>query len=381
MKEIQLDENRIIEALEPKRKKKNNFITIGAAAFFLPFIVVGLLQVLNGIGILPESTGVVVAEMVLSSISFCGVAAGIVLLILGAKVSKEYEDDYKQLIARHVLQACFDDADYFPTKGFTKEEFQTARLIHWRNDFGYRSEDLISGQHAGVEFKQSDVRITHTTGSGKNRKTVVDVDGRLVQFHYKKAIDSRILIVTDTHDAALERGLSKVEMEDVDFNRKFDVYSEDGHSVYYLLTPPFMEYLKKLCELDRNIYISFDGEDLYILRSGKGGIFVPPNGKLDVHREVEKSRQELNEIVKIIEILQLEDKAYEDKVLAMQKAAEMVSEKAGDEWAEIEQTPYVMRKADLQETRDVPHVEVSGKGCFVTVVCVIAFIILIFALS
>jgi len=381
MKEIQLDENRIIEALEPKRKKKNNFITIGAVAFFLPFIVTGLLQVLNGIGILPESTGVVVTEMVLSLISYCGVAAGIVFLILGVKVSKEYENDYKQLIARHVLQACFDDADYLPKKGFTKEEFRAARLIYWRNDFSYASEDLITGQYAGVKFKQSDVRITHTTGSGKNRRTVVDVDGRLVQFHYKKAIASRILIVTDTHDAALERGLSKVEMEDVDFNRKFDVYSKDGHSVYYLLTPPFMEYLKKLCELDRDIYISFDGEDLYILRSGKGGIFVPPNGKLDVHREVEKSRQELNEIVKIIEILQLEDKAYEDKMLAMQKAAEMVSEKAGDEWAEIEQTPYVMEQSDLQETREVPHVEVSGKGCFVTVVIVIAFIIIIFALS
>lgn len=381
MKEIQLDENRIIEALEPKRKKKNNFITIGVAAFFLPFIVVGLFQVLNGIGIFQESTGMVVMGMILPLLSSCGVPAGIALLLIGAKLSKEYENDYKQLIARHVLQACFDEAEYFPERGFTREEFRAARLIHWRNDFSYASEDLITGQHAGVEFKQSDVRITHTVGSGNDRKTVVDVDGRLVQFHYKKAIDSRILIVTDTHDAALERGLSKVEMEDVDFNRKFDVYSEDGHSVYYLLTPPFMEYLKKLCELDRNIYISFDGEDLYILRSGKGGIFVPPNGKVDVHREVEKSRQELNEIVKIIEILQLEDKAYEDKMLAMQKAAEMVSEKEGDEWAEIEQTPYVMEQSDLQETRNVPHVEVSGKGCFVTVVIVIAFIIIIFALS
>lgn len=381
MKEIQLDENRIIEALEPKRKKKNNFITIGAAAFFLPFIVVGLLQVLNGIGILPESTGVVVAEMVLSSISFCGVPAGIVLLILGALASKEYENDYKQLIAKHVLQACFDDADYFPAKGFTKEEFRAAHLIHWRNDFTYRSEDLISGQHEGVEFKQSDVRITHTTG-GDSKKTVVDVDGRLVQFHYKKAIDNRILIVTDTHDAALDQGIPKVEMEDVDFNRKFDVYSRDRHSVYYLLTPPFMEYLKKLCEFDRNIYISFDGEDLYILRSGKGGIFVPPKGKLDVHREVEKSTQELNEIIKIIEILKLEDKAYEEKLLAMQKAAESVSGKAGGEWEEIEQKPYVMEQSDLQEIRDrdVPRVEVTGKGCFVTVVVVIAVIIIIFAL-
>lgn len=369
MKEIQLDENKIIEALEPKRKKKNNFLTIGGCCICLPFIVIGLTQVLDGIGILSESIVVVVIEMVLALISFCGVPAGIVLLILGTLASREYENDYKQLIAKHVLQACFDDADYFPAKGFTKEEFRAARLIRWRSDFSYWSEDLITGQYEGVEFKQSDVRITHTTG-GDNKKTVVDVDGRLVQFHYRKTMNSRILIVTDTHDAVLEQGLSKVEMEDVDFNRKFDVYSKDGHSVYYLLTPPFMEYLKKLCEFDRNIYISFDGEDLYILRSGKGGIFVPPKGKLDVHREVEKSTQELNEIIKIIEILKLEDKAYEEKLLAMQKAAESVSGKAGGEWEEIEQKPYVMDEFDLQKANDVP-------GCLITVGIVFAVIIII----
>lgn len=366
MKEIQLDENRILESLEPKRKKKNIFIGIALCCFFLPFIVVWLSP--------QESVALVL-------FSFCGPVAAIILLVIGAKTFKEYENDYKQMIAKHILQACFDEANYFPIRGFTKEEFQAAHLIHWRRDFAYHSEDLITGQHAGVEFKQSDIRITHTTGSGKHRKTVVDVDGRLIQFHYKKAIDSRILIATDTHNATLEKGLSKLEMEDVDFNRKFDVYSEDGHSVYYLLTPPFMEYLKKLCELDRNLYISFDGEYLYVLRSGKGGIFVPPRGRIDVHAEVEKSKQELNEIVKMIEILQLDYKAYEDKVFAMQRAAEKVSEKAGGALEEIEQKPYVMKEADLQETRNVPHIEVSGMGCFVTSVCIIAFIILLFALS
>lgn len=379
MKEIQLDENRILRVLEPKRKKCGILIGIGISCFVLPFIVVCLLQILNGI--LQESDEISSITMTLTVLSFCGPVAAIILLVIGTKKLKEYENDYKQMIAKHVLQACFDKASYFPVRGFSKEEFQAARLIHWRRDFAYHSEDLITGQHEGVEFKQSDIRITHTTGSGKHRKTVVDVDGRLIQFHYKKAIDSRILIVTDTHNATLEKGLSKLEMEDVDFNRKFDVYSEDGHSVYYLLTPPFMEYLKKLCEIDKNLYISFDGEYLYILRSGKGGIFVPPRGRIDVHAEVEKSKQELYEIVKLIEILKLENKAYEDKVFAMQKAAEKVSEKAGGVLEEIEQKPYVMKEADLQETRNVPHIEVSGMGCFVTSVCVIAFIILLFALS
>lgn len=363
MKEIQLDENRILESLEPKRKKKNIFIGIALCCFFLPFIVVWLLP--------QESVALVL-------FSFCGPVAAIILLVIGAKTFKEYENDYKQLIAKHVLQACFDEANYFPVRGFTKEEFQAAHLIHWRRDFAYHSEDLITGQHAGVEFKQSDIRITHTTGSGKHRKTVVDVDGRLIQFHYKKAIDSRILIVTDTHNATLETGLSKLEMEDVDFNRKFDVYSEDGHSVYYLLTPPFMEYLKKLCELDRNLYISFDGEYLYVLRSGKGGIFVPPRGRIDVHAEVEKSKQELYEIVKLIEILKLENKAYEEELFANQETAKKASDKMESGAGMLEQTPYVMKKSDLMKGGGQGGIEIHSKlGCVFAIVFVLLLIGLI----
>lgn len=353
MKDIQLDENRILSALEPKRKKANILLAIGMCGFVLPFIFVGVAQLLAQQGLLD-----------LVPFSFCGPVVGIVFCIIYAKVHKQYESDYKQLIAKQVLQACFDEAKYFPNRGFTPQEFRDAHLIYWRGDFSYISEDLITGKHAGVEFEQSDVRITHTTGSGKNRRKVVDVDGRLTKFHCRKAIGRRILIVTDRHAASLERGLSKVEMEDMDFNKKFDVYSEDGHSVFYLLTPPFMEYLKKLCELDRNLYISFDGEYLYVLRSGKGGIFVPPSGKLDIHKEVEKSRQELNEIIKIIEILQMDDEAEERKAASMQASA-------GDSsWEE----PYVMKQPDSKKSGIVVK-SYNPVGIFIAVIFVIVMII------
>ncbi|MDE6435743.1 MAG: DUF3137 domain-containing protein [Lachnospiraceae bacterium] len=339
MEELQLDENRILEVLEPKRKKRNMFIFLMLGCFLIS---------MGGIAIAPffGQQGVIVASsFFVAAVIF--VAASIML----GKVHKEYENEYKDLISKHVLRASFDDAQYYPLKGFTPKEFRDAHLIQWRGGFQYSSEDLIIGQYVGVEFKQSDVRITHNSGSGRNRQTVVDVDGRLTQFHYKKAIESPILIVTATHNALLETGLSRIKMEDVDFNEKFEVYSEDGHSVYYLLTPPFMEYLKELCKLDRNLYISFDGEYLYVLRSGKGGIFLPPGGKLDIHAEVEKSRKELSEIVKIIEILKLDDKAWKEKITDVPKPAGNTPEKMESALMEMEEKPYVMTKLDVEESK------------------------------
>lgn len=288
MEQLQLDENRIIAVLDPLRKKKNLYTAIMLVA------ILGM-----------AFTGQI--NSILSPIlQFGSIIAMIVVGGLNYKVSKEYANTYKQMISKYVLQDYFDDAIYHPLEGFTPEEFRTAHLIHWRSGFNYHAEDLISGHYSGVEFKQSDVRITHQSGSGRNRRTVVDVDGRLTRFQYEKDIRGRILIVTDIHTAMLESGLSKVEMEDVEFNKQFDVYAPDAHSVYYLLTPHFMEYLKRLRSIDRTLYISFDGKELYVLRSGKGGIFEPPSGSLNVREEVAKNRRELDEIRKLIEVLKLE---------------------------------------------------------------------------
>ena len=290
MEQPQLDDDRIVAVLDPLRKKKNTYSTIMLIGFF-------------GMAFLGNYIRTIWAPFV----QLAGIIIAIVAAVLQYKVNNEYVNTYKQLISKYVLKEYFEEASYKPLQGFTPEEFRDAHLIHWRSDFVYHAEDLIDGRYKDVEFKQSDVRITHQSGSGKHRHTVVDVDGRLIRFQYKKDIRGRILIVTDIHTAMLESGLSKVEMEDVEFNKQFDVYAPDAHSVYYLLTPHFMEYLKRLRSMDRTLYISFDGQELYVLRSGKGGIFEPPGGKLNVREEMEKNRSELDEIRKLIEVLKLEE--------------------------------------------------------------------------
>lgn len=227
--------------------------------------------------------------------------------------NKEYRENYKRLVVQHVLDNFFDNPVYLPETGFTPEEFQLARLIRWRKDFCYRAEDMVRASYKGVEFKQSDIKITHTEGSGKNRRTVTDVDGRLTRFQCPKDIKKRILIVKHAGGrATLEWKLNKVSLEDVDFNRQFDVYAEDEHSAFYLLTPHFMEHIKKLYSTDKNLYISYDGTFLYVLRSGKGGVFEPNLKQFSVGGEVEKIEAEIQEILDLIDILDV-DEAVEQK--------------------------------------------------------------------
>lgn len=329
MEALNLNETQIKQTLEPLRKKQNLLSTCST----LP-ILLGVFggMILNFL--FPDlEIYVDIILPFLVPVSFVGFVA---LVFWANKARNAYVKAYKQLVSEKVLRACFEDAHYYPEQGFTRMEFENAGVFSLKgHSFTYRSEDLIIGRELGVEFKQSDVRVTHRTG-GKHKHTVVDVNGRLVSFQYEKEIQGRVVITSkgfapqassvnvylfgNNLDIANNPNhvgeLKIVSMEDVDFNNKFNVYAADAHSAYYLLTPHVMEYFKALYGMDRNLSISFDGEQLYILRSGKGGIFEPPNDKkISISEEVNKSYRELQEIVRCIEAMHLDDRQEERETL------------------------------------------------------------------
>lgn len=345
MKELKLNEASILSVLDPLRKKQVSWQIFISLTLVLDMVIMKVWGDFRIIGFFV-----------------------LLIIILFARYQytiarKQYVNTYKRLLAEKVLEACFDHAQYYPEQGFSREEFAQAGVFSLvGHKFSYHSEDLIIGTQDDIGFRQSDVRVTHRTG-GKNRSTVVDVNGRLTRFRYDKDIRGRILITSKsfspvaaslnlysfrTEEPALQllkKGLGvsfqTVAMEDVEFNQRFTVYATDAHSVYYLLTPPVMEYLKQLCSMNQKLSISFDGTFLYILRTGKGGIFEPPNKKdWSISEEVNKSYQELQEIVRCIETMRLDDRQKQEKNIPTGGLQENDGEFDGIGWGE----PYWTRK-------------------------------------
>lgn len=280
-----------------------------------------------------------------------GVIFGVICLILiiifsfgEAGIKKRYFNRYKQLLGvEGILRSFFDDVSYSPVWGMTREEFDRTGVFYAEGG-NYRSEDLITAAYQGIGFQQSDINIYTWTGS-KNKTKVTYVDGRVVKFHYKKEIQGKILIASKgfipKSASAFANGkpiytqkekikeLSMISMEDTDFNNKFTVYTNNPHSAYYFLTPHVMEYIKGLWGMDSKVSISFDGEYLSILRSGSGGIFEPPlHGTINVAEQVRVIRQELQEIVRCIEALRLDERQEREEVLeeALQREQERLRE-------------------------------------------------------
>lgn len=320
-KRVEIKGEEILAVLTPLRKKWNACLILKHT--LKGILLIGVLAyLLGGIGSLEHMWYV--------SVFFPIIMILIVLFNIftrwkpfDEKAKREYADAYKRLISQPVLDSCFDNATFNPEAGYPREDFMASALMHISYSHEYKSEDLITGTYSGVAFRRADILITHMT-SGKNRHRVIDADGRLLEIDFPKTINGTVRIVKAgglesqsfgyfnsgsliNADSILELlgADARVEMEDVDFNQKFRVYAQDKHSAFYLLTPQFMEYIKQLYNRDDDVYIVCNGNKLYFLQSGHGGIFEPPKQEFDIWDEVRKCRAELEEIGEIIDLLQV----------------------------------------------------------------------------
>lgn len=305
MNGIEIKEEEILKILKPLKNKWRICTVLAYAAGLLLFLGVCLipLWVKDSVGILLD-----LSPAAIRGIGFAFIAlfiAAIItvpaLIFLSNKQWKAYVAAYKNLIPRKVMEATLENGQCYFNGGYARKDFEALDLLKIDGRHTYTSEDLITGFYKGIGFKRADIKITHEVG-GRNKHTVVDVDGRILEISFPKQIEGRVKIVKKNDLYTLLKG-DTITMEDVDFNRRFDVFAKDPHSAFYLLTPHFMEYIKELHDIDERMYIGFDGKKVCILQSGHGGIFEPPKEKLDVWEEVRKCEAELKEIGEMINII------------------------------------------------------------------------------
>ena len=231
------------------------------------------------------------------------IVAYFVFKILSWVLHGKYAEEYRNIFLP-LLNTVLTDVTYNHKGGYTKEEFKQIGIAAWKSSYSFYSEDLIEGLCEGVPFKQADIRIEDTD----SKVGLVNVNGVLREFTYPLARAGEVLIVKSGANLDMDwsQNWNKVQMEAVQFNDSFDVYAKDELGAFYLLTPHFMEYVKSLEEMDYDLYIYFTGEKLYFLQHGKGGLFTPPEiESFDVDKEIQKVKEQLSEVSRLIDVLKI----------------------------------------------------------------------------
>lgn len=109
-----------------------------------------------------------------------------------------------------------------------------------------------------------------------------------------------------------KRKMQDVKLEDVSFDKRFNVYTTDQVEARYLLTPTFMEKLKSLETAfgAKNIKCSFfDNQTMFAIPCKKdlfelGSLFIP----LSSHKPIEQFYNELNSIQQMIDHFKLNER-------------------------------------------------------------------------
>ncbi|MEA4920020.1 MAG: DUF3137 domain-containing protein [Clostridiaceae bacterium] len=239
------------------------------------------------------------------------VLVGAVPLLFGYKTYSKYEQGYKHGLVETALRSVFTDLDFEPERGFDEEFLKNTGMIDMGNR--YSSDDYIYGSYEDVRFERSDICIQQVTSTGKTTTVVTLFEGPWMVFDFNKPFRCDLQVAEKgfgsnrSHTGIFGLGgyMEKIQTESEAFSSRFNVYAEDDHEAFYILTPHMMERITALSEHSNGkLMLCFIKKRLHVaVNNGENAfepsLFSPPDKKaaagiLDEIREITSFVTQLN---------------------------------------------------------------------------------------
>lgn len=255
---------------------------------------------------------------------FC-IVAFVVFRILKRGAERGSEKAYKNYVSLYtdefvpiIVRSLFDGAYYSYESGFSAHEVQEMKIVQMGNEF--HSEDFLRATYHDVYFRRADVLIENLDDSrgylGDQYRTTL-LDGTIYEFDFNKRFVCNMQVQGKNFLApeipfGWGEPMEKVSMENTVFNKKFKTLTNNVHDAFYILTPQIMEQILKLEEKYVSMSMNFVDQKLTIAINTTKGAFEPSGlaKKLDYEVEKEKIRNEIMEIIEIVERLKLDNKLF-----------------------------------------------------------------------
>jgi hypothetical protein len=163
-----------------------------------------------------------------------------------------------------------------------REWFEQSSLFRYQNIHSYTGSDLVKGKYGEGEFSFSELyvrEITRTRSGGKTETKISDLfKGLFYMADFNKSFKGRTVIFPDYARQALGSQFGEmlnsvmafnqthlVTLEDVEFEKKFAIYSTDQVEARYILSPSMIEHIKTIQnKLGKDIYLSFINNKVFV---------------------------------------------------------------------------------------------------------------------
>jgi hypothetical protein len=252
--------------------------------------------------------------ILISSLSISLIAFKIISL------KDDYRENFKNEFVLKALQDTFTNLYYNPDNGIPYSVIAGTQMIYMGNR--YYSEDYIGARYKDIKFEQSDVHIVeeHQTTNSKGNTTTTRIDifkGRWMIFDFNKEFKANVQILQKGFvNLTVKRffvnnkeKFKKVSMESESFNKKFNVFAQDEHDAFYIITPFIMERIEKLEKQNKGkLLFCFIGNKLHIGISDGKDSFEPENVFKRIDEE--KILKEIKGITQFVDELNLENDLF-----------------------------------------------------------------------
>ena len=218
----------------------------------------------------------------------------------------EFQKGVKSFVMPLVC-SCFPDLKWVPEKEHLTDIYKAANILP-NFDF-VTSDDCFTGNYKGINFEieEVDARVRGKNGSSSVFKGIVL---RCKNFNKRFKGHTVIQPAFFSMISSRSKDLHKTEMEDIVFEKKYNVYTNDDVEARYLITPALMEKINNIKTVFKSelVYIAFYCGQFFLSIQCNENLFDYGHlfNSLEDQKPFIKMSEEIISILKLIDYFKLD---------------------------------------------------------------------------
>ncbi|MDA3932525.1 MAG: DUF3137 domain-containing protein [Tenericutes bacterium] len=240
---------------------------------------------------------------------------GVIFIAVGASGFSKVKREFKETFLADMFNELIPGIEYRPKDGLDKQVVYSGEFL--KKADRYHCEDYLEGKIDDIDFVSSDVRMEERrvrhTKNGTQTYYVPYFIGRVFKFDFHKELAGSLQVL-ETGSPYSRRRFKKVELESIDFNKKFKVYAENEHTAFYILTPDIMEAIFSLEKRHPgSISFSFLDQQLYLAINNNKNTFELKLFTKVSQEMIETFRKDLLVVKDVIHTLKLNNSLFKKR--------------------------------------------------------------------
>ena len=238
-----------------------------------------------------------------------------VISLINGNIKTKYINTFMQSLLPIAVQNILTNVEVDVTKGISRSLIDSTHSMYTGDRF--MSNNYVSGYYKDIKTEMSDVLIQEEHEDSEGHSSYVTIfKGQWMIFDFNKYFKSNIQVWEKKVFGGISKRVSfkqhKVEMEDIEFNKKFKVIADNDLDAFYILTPKIMERITEVEKaVNGTLLMVFLNNQLHVgVYNNKTTFKINIRKKINFEEFASNSIKDLDAIVKFVDILELDNNLF-----------------------------------------------------------------------